>query len=261
MRVRIPPPRLIVPLSHTFDMRSWTDDDLISAIACCESMAATARHLGLCPTGNSYQTLRHYVRKLRIDTSHFSPPRRIRLTYEMIFCENSLCRGSKLAKYVLRHSLLSYVCSECGNTGIHNGKPLRLQIDHINGVHNDNRVGNLRFLCPNCHTQTPTYARAKSKIGKAPSDTKPAEYRTLNCSYCLRDFQRLASKVRYLNQTTGPFYCGSSCLKAKNSMSLDRKTAILSEYNETKSYRATGKKFGISDVAVRKLVKRHIRSV
>jgi len=49
-----------------------------------------------------------------------------------------------------------YVCSECGISE-YNNKPIRLQIDHINGDNKDHRQENLRYLCPNCHTQTETW--------------------------------------------------------------------------------------------------------
>lgn len=53
------------------------------------------------------------------------------------------------------------LCSECGQVPIWNGKPLRLHLDHINGNNLDCREENLRWLCPNCHTQTETYCRNK----------------------------------------------------------------------------------------------------
>ena len=60
--------------------------------------------------------------------------------------------------------MLEYKCSICGNNGVYMEKPLTLQLDHINGVNNDNRLENLRFLCPNCHSQTETFSGKKLKI-------------------------------------------------------------------------------------------------
>ncbi len=68
---------------------------------------------------------------------------------------------SQVKKTILKHGLLPYKCS-CGNTGEWNGKPLTLQLDHINGDRYDHRLENLRFLCPNCHTQEPTSSKRKN---------------------------------------------------------------------------------------------------
>jgi len=64
-----------------------------------------------------------------------------------------------------------YRCEICSNTGVHNGKPLRLQVDHINGEAHDDRIENLRFLCPNCHSQTETFTgrNARTKNFNMPS--------------------------------------------------------------------------------------------
>lgn len=56
------------------------------------------------------------------------------------------------------------VCAECGISGDWNGKPLTLQLDHINGKHSDNRIENLRILCPNCHSQTSTWGMKVEKV-------------------------------------------------------------------------------------------------
>ena len=61
-----------------------------------------------------------------------------------------------LRRNILRNNLLPYKCAICGISKWNN-KTLSLELDHINGMNNDNRLENLRFLCPNCHSQTTTY--------------------------------------------------------------------------------------------------------
>lgn len=73
-----------------------------------------------------------------------------------LFSSNSKHSRTVLRRYVLKHSLLPYKCSICGIKEWNN-KTISLELDHINGVNNDNRLVNLRFLCPNCHSQTSTY--------------------------------------------------------------------------------------------------------
>lgn len=84
---------------------------------------------------------------------------------EEIFKENSPCERIVVRRRVLRDNLIEYKCAECGITE-YNGKPISLQLDHINGVSNDHRLENLRWLCPNCHSQTETYAGKNVKTNK-----------------------------------------------------------------------------------------------
>lgn len=65
--------------------------------------------------------------------------------------------SSRLKKRLLKAELLEYKCDVCGNTGEWQGKELSLQLHHINGDHNDNRLENLILLCPNCHSQTDNF--------------------------------------------------------------------------------------------------------
>ena len=64
---------------------------------------------------------------------------------------------------ILREGLIPYICSECGQLPEHNGKPLVLQLHHKDGINNNHDIDNLTFLCPNCHTQTETYAGKNKK--------------------------------------------------------------------------------------------------
>lgn len=88
-----------------------------------------------------------------------------KLTNEEVFVKNSYYARHLIKRRILEQSLLEYICAECGNKGDHNGRPLTLQLDHINGEGQDHRIENLRFLCPNCHSQTDTYA-GKASTGK-----------------------------------------------------------------------------------------------
>lgn len=69
----------------------------------------------------------------------------------------------QLKKRLLHLGLLEYKCCECGNTGEWNGNKLSLELDHINGDNKDNRLENLRIMCPNCHSQTPTFRNKNIK--------------------------------------------------------------------------------------------------
>lgn len=87
--------------------------------------------------------------------------------------ENSTYKTKELKKRLVQESLLDYVCAECGLDPEWNGKKLVLALDHINGTNNDNRLSNLRFLCPNCHSQTDTFA------GRNVARKNLAKYNTL----------------------------------------------------------------------------------
>ena len=102
-----------------------------------------------------------------IDYSHFNKcgtqGRKGKYELEEILVENSSYTNlNRLKKRLVRSGVLKYECEECGNNGEWNGKPLALQLEHKNGKHNDHRLCNLCFLCPNCHSQTETYAGRNS---------------------------------------------------------------------------------------------------
>lgn len=86
-----------------------------------------------------------------------------RLSNEQIFIEHSTLARHHVKKRIIDQKLVAYKCESCGNEGEWNGNPLVLQLEHKNGISNDNRIENLGFLCPNCHTQTKTYAAKNRK--------------------------------------------------------------------------------------------------
>lgn len=86
-----------------------------------------------------------------------------------ILCKGEIHRGTRIRKIVLKYSLLEYKCQgdECQIiNGMWGSKKITYHLDHINGDNTDNRIENLRFLCPNCHSFTETYGGKNSKNSK-----------------------------------------------------------------------------------------------
>jgi len=78
---------------------------------------------------------------------------------------NSGYHHTTIKRYIEREGVLPMVCSACGVEKVYNGKPITLQLHHINGNNKDNRLENLTMLCPNCHSQTNNYAGGNKKRG------------------------------------------------------------------------------------------------
>lgn len=110
-------------------------------------------------------SVKKYIKKFDISTGHFVYSGGLEpqfINNENIFIINSKVSPKTVRKRVIKENLISYKCN-CGNEGCWQGQKLTLQLDHINGDRTDNRLENLRFLCPNCHALTPTYGSKNKK--------------------------------------------------------------------------------------------------
>lgn len=120
------------------------------------------KKIGMSHGRSSSDIIKRRCNELNISCDHFTKRKvnngTAKYTLEEILVENSkYTNTSRLKERIIKEKLLKYECSICHNKGEWMGQPLTLQLDHINGIHNDHRIENLRFLCPNCHTQTQTY--------------------------------------------------------------------------------------------------------
>lgn len=118
-----------------------------------------------------YKMVKKAISDLCIDISHFDAnkgrARQVKSnahTLDDILNNRASSTGYSLKPKLYSAKLKTPICEECGQTEIWNGKPLVLQLEHIDGNNSNNLLENLKILCPNCHTQTPTYSRKKKLV-------------------------------------------------------------------------------------------------
>jgi len=140
---------------------------LREVVAASSSVTEAMRRLGVSPVGGNHAHISRRITTLGIDTSHFTVPRGgpkgsrgNPLTLDSP--DAGRIPGSRLRTLLLR-SGVEEVCSTCDTGSAWNGKPLRLEVDHLNGDWWDNRPENLQLLCPNCHAATDTYRGRKRR--------------------------------------------------------------------------------------------------
>lgn len=218
---------------------NWLEERVRNAVEKSNTISEVLLRLNLNPKGN-YRTFHKYIRLYSIDTSHFySENERLKIArsyskitnLDDILVKDSFYAPKTLKKRLINDGYFEYKCSECGIKEWNN-KPINLQMDHINGDKFDNRLENLRLLCPNCHSQTETFC------GKTNNKSK---YVKCKCG--------------------NEMYYSSTCCKkcAENS----KKTKInwpriewLEKETEKRGFAAVGRELGVSDNAVRKRIRK-----
>ena len=138
---------------------TFSDEEFIEIVKSNYTMLDVARALGYTShSGSNGQRIRKRMDELGLSTDHFKLGNRrpIKRTPENVFIENSTADQKTLKDMYKKNEYTPYVCSICGQEPFWQGKPLTLILDHINGHNKDDRLENLRWVCPNCNMQLDT---------------------------------------------------------------------------------------------------------
>jgi len=241
--------------------RKYTKENLTNLVKSVTSIRQLILKLKLKESGGSYAHFKKLIRYYNIDTSHFlgcgwskgkdtlnsssimTMATKLRTPNDAIFIENSPpINGEKLRKRLIELGV-EYKCVICNNSGVWLNKPITLQVDHINGTNNDNRLENLRFLCPNCHCQTPTWGNKKTIIKKVSPLCKKD-----SCQMCgspCRIGCKVCKKCYNLNRKNSMFVKKVFC---KFNVTKDELENLVSKMPISK----ISKIYGVSDNSIRK---------
>ena len=158
----------------------WSEENLRSIVSSCFSVRQALQALGLHAAGGNYQQFHYYVNTYQIDTGHFTGqswnknklvPRGPVYAISELLVQNSFTSIVNLKRRLFAEGFKEPKCEECGwnQKSIDGSNPVEL--DHVNGDHLDNRLENLRILCPNCHSLKPTHRGSNIRLRRRGGET------------------------------------------------------------------------------------------
>lgn len=209
-------------------------DKLIENADKCVNMLDLCHKMGIDSVGGEdYKEIRQLSQELGIELK-FTYKRNTMCNYhprietkDILVKDSTYKNATKLKNRLIEEGIKEYRCERCKNTEWE-GMPIPLQIHHINGVHNDNRLENIQLLCPNCHSLTDTYA------GKNANKKNNTKYSKTLSKKCMKKDQWLKLQEKRWS-TNHP-----------------SKETLCSVFKEVGSFRGVGKLYGVSDKAIAK---------
>ena len=220
------------------------------AIAAASNWTEALRLLGMRPAGGNHATLKKWARRWGISTDHFDTyasrrgPSRRRRPIEEILVEHSTYNRGSLKRRLYSEGLKTRCCELCGQGEVWCGRRMSLILDHINGRADDNRIENLRIVCPNCAATLDTHC-GRNLV------------RERRCVICSEFFEPRAREQRCCSlRCVGRMHRGQPYKPHPERRRADRPPfqQLLAEIDDL-GYSATGRRYGVSDNAIRKWVR------
>lgn len=243
----------------------YTDEEFSKIVMQSSSIKEIVDRLGYSThSGSNSEAVKRRINRLGLDTSHFFCVKGIKRTPENTFIANSTASQHVLRRMYKKATEEEYRCSICGQEPFWNGKSLTLILDHINGVNNDDRLENLRWVCPNCNQQLDTTGFHGQKNKKGEQCTKEeivAQQRNVIDDYELDDSRKCKEKQISIcivcgNETHNKRYCSVECERIDKSKNIPARDE-LKDLIRRMSFVSIGRMYNVSDSRVHKWCKKY----
>jgi DNA-directed RNA polymerase subunit N (RpoN/RPB10) len=190
-------------------------------------------------SGESFKILNRRIKKENIDISHFKTggyfSRKSRITNEEIFIKGNRDITAKVRSRLIRDKIIPYKCKKCNIEDKWLNEPIILELDHIDGNRYNNELNNLRFLCPNCHSQTETFCGKKKKIKPVRvcncGNIINKHYKKQICSKCNKDIIENSKKPTKEQLYVDIYNLDSNGLKNKYNVRINKIKKWCVEYD------------------------------
>lgn len=230
---------IVYKFDRDFININYNRDELYHIVSNSKTFKECLLKLNIRAAGGNYRTLKKYINLYKLDISHFDSVsirneklnnfnKSLKFKLSDILIENSTYSRTNLKKRLYEEKILERKCCLCGQDENWNGMKISLILDHINGIYNDNRIENLRIVCPNCNAGLDTFAGKNTKKERKKYFCDCGNEVNQNSNFCSKCYGQKRRKVERPNIE-------------------DLKKEI-----EDFGYSATSRKYGVSDNAVRK---------
>jgi hypothetical protein len=230
------------------------------------SVAGVCKELGIIAAGGNYATVKKALQNYEIDTSHFKGQAHNLGNYNLEYPTGHSAIKARLIRE------RGHKCEWCSNSEWLE-KPIKLELEHIDGNNSNNIEENLLLLCPNCHSTTPTWRRMKSSFSPNPNSLCPKcggkkQSQSKHCFDCREHTKTRHPKVKQSKKPQNNCACGAVIhAKAKQCVACSHESqkrivwpprAEVEALVASSSFSAAGRVLGVSDNAVRKFLRKPV---